>query len=82
VPAAPQVGLAVAARVLVILLEEGAQAAPGPEMDYRFRGKGKGAIEVAQAVIKDQVLAIVQPLRIAARGLPGHLAKGHRPAGG
>src|SRR5690606_40861320 len=78
----PEVRLAVAARVGQILPVEGAQAGARPKVGYGFRGKSKRTELLAQRHVEDEVLAVLQPFRIATHGRPGAFAEGDRPAGG
>ena len=59
VPPGPEVGLAIAASVQVILSPKGALVAPRPVVSHGSRRKWKPSVALAEGEIKDDVLAIV-----------------------
>jgi len=74
--------LAVAARVTIVLPEESLQVGPRPEVGHRRRRKRETLPDIAQRHVKDQVLAVVQPLRVASYLRPGRAPERHRPRRG
>src|SRR5436190_19544917 len=79
--AGPQNRLPIPARVAEILTKECSDIRPRPEEDDRVGHPGKALPAGAQGQVENEVLAVIQPLGVAADIYPCGASKRYRAAG-
>jgi hypothetical protein len=78
----PQIGLSISSGIAVVLFEEGFQVAARTKVCKGLWNKRERSVKLPQFEVKDKILTVIQPFRVAVYNLPNFFPKGNGPAGG